>query len=989
MHWELRTRVTVWAATAIVAVVAALNTDGPETRSVATRNPTLLCSAPLAFAPNEGQWDADALFVGHARHAAVFLTADAAVLKVRDGAIRMRPTGGAAAPQIERLERLPGLEHYFIGNDRSKWRSNLPTFAKVVYRDVLPGIDWVCRGTGSEFEYDFVVAPGADASLAALEIDGADSLRVDEQGDLHIALGDHDILQRRPRVFEITDDGQHELEGRCVVLDARHVRFDVAGRDPRRTLVVDPITSSFGTYVGGSDLDFVHSLTHLTGFGGGAIYYGGGTLSSDLPHLFGGDLTENGDLDAFVAEMNPITGDLSFTTYVGGSGAESVSGITFDPDELPWFCATTTSTNYPTTAGVFGPAKGTGRDGVVTQLPSDGHYVFGSTYLGTGSGDLAVNGIAIDDQRNVFVCGTTGTGFAATAGVFQTAHAGADGTLDAFVQKMDGNLAGRTWATYLGGSLDDSALSIAVDAARRPTIVGRTLSSDFPRKSAAQDTFGGVEDGFVARLGADAKSLDWSTFVGGTGTEQATGVVLKTLPVDQATETAAVVVGLTGSSDLPVPGGFQTTYGGGSRDAFVAVYHQDGTLARASFLGGSGDDAGFAIHDAYTSTNKLWLAGLTASPNFPAPGGTQTSPAGGTDAFVVRLATDASSLEYGSLVGGTGDDYATDVTYVPQNELPFLVGETESTDLPTTDQITHPEQRQYGGGRSDGFVSTPPAVPAVLVPPGAVDSYFLPRAMKVSVNAKSAAKSKLSTSGFFDTGSASAPDFESAATLDVGDLHVDIPGLVPKGKTFVYSSGGLTFTVTPNKTGSSRAKFRLTRTGDVTGLGLTNGDVALQFENDIVSAKGTIKLTSGYYRVGRARGALVAPAVFPVRAKAKIAGAGKDALFVLVGMATNGQTPAAASDVEIAFGSKLSVTILADQFTHKAGTDQFTFKGNVGGITAVTVDYLRETISIKGGKLDLGTFVEGANTVAISVGIGDDHRSVVVRAAKNGATLTY
>src|SRR5262249_27412369 len=154
----------------------------------------------------------------------------------------------------------------------------------------------------------------------------------------------------------------------------------------------------------------------------------------------------------------------------------------------------------------------------------------------------------------------------------------------------------------------------------------------------------------------------------------------------------------------------------------------------------------------------------------------------------------------------SGDDYGADVTFVPQSSLPMLVGQTESANLATTDSATHPTQLHYGGGSSDGFIGSPPAPGTALVPPGAVDADFLPRGMRVVANAKSPAKSKLSASGFFDTGSAAAPQFESDATLDVGDLHVEIPGLTPKGKAYVYSASGLTFTVTPNKSGSSRAK---------------------------------------------------------------------------------------------------------------------------------------------------------------------------------------
>ena len=260
--------------------------------------------------------------------------------------------------------------------------------------------------------------------------------------------------------------------------------------------------------------------------------------------------------------------------------------------------------------------------------------------------------------------------------------------------------------------------------------------------------------------------------------------------------------------------------------------------------------------------------------------------------------------------------------------------------------------------------------------------------MKASVNAARPAKSKLVATGFFDTGS-KVVDLTHAATLEIGDIVIAVPGLTPdgKGKKFTYSAGGVTFLIVPNPNGSSRAKFRLIRTGDLTGHVALNGELRLRFTNDVVDGICRVQLGAGSFRLGSKRGALVAPNLFVVRARATLRGAGNDELSLIVGLATGGVTPGAAPEVAVSFGPVLSATITSGQFTNQG--DVFTFKGNVGGVTGVVLDYAREQMSVTAKSADLGAFVEGPNPLTIVVGLGSDSRSVAVRAAKKGATLKY
>ena len=154
-----------------------------------------------------------------------------------------------------------------------------------------------------------------------------------------------------------------------------------------------------------------------------------------------------------------------------------------------------------------------------------------------------------------------------------------------------------------------------------------------------------------------------------------------------------------------------------------------------------------------------------------------------------------------------------------------------------------------------------------------------------------------------------------------------------------------------------------------------------------MDGSGTVTLAGGKYALGRVRGALVAPNLYLVSARATLHGGGEDALSMKVGLATAGATPAQASDVSIAFGPTLSVTIPAASFVRNG--DTYGFKGNVGGITKIVLDYARETIAIAGKALDLGSFAEGGNSVAIAIGVGSDARAVEVRMVRKGAAMRY
>src|SRR5258706_13170532 len=220
---------------------------------------------PLQFEANRGQTHEEVRFLSRGAGYSLYLTAGEAVLVLsqpkadtkRDAqalaksvALRMSLVGAARKPAVSGTDELPGKANYLIGKDRSKWRTNVPTYAKVQYQSVYPGIDLVYYGNQRQLEYDFVVAPGADPKKIVLSFNGADNLEINAEGELVLHAEGGDIRQHKPVIYQEIDVVRREIDGDYVRKGANRVGFQVAEYDSSRPLVIDPILS-YSTYLGG------------------------------------------------------------------------------------------------------------------------------------------------------------------------------------------------------------------------------------------------------------------------------------------------------------------------------------------------------------------------------------------------------------------------------------------------------------------------------------------------------------------------------------------------------------------------------------------------------------------------------------------------------------------------------------------------------------------------------------------------------------------
>src|SRR5947207_8807365 len=324
---------------------------------------------PLHFEANQGQTHQDVRFLARGCGYSLYRTAGEAVLvltKPNPDATRARGTpvvvrmslvGAAPKPPVSGLDELPGKANYLIGKDPAKWRTNVPTYAKVHYRAVYPGIDLVYYGNQRQLEYDFVVAPGADPNRIVLGFQGAERLEINAEGELVLHAAGEVIRQRVPVIYQEINGVRTKLEGRYVLKDAHRVGFQVAAYDQNRPLVIDP-TLVYATYLGGSRSEHVAGIAVDAA---GAAYVTGGTGSTDFPTTPGAIQTTYGgggsypfhEGDVFVTKLNAAGTALVYSTYLGGSGTDAASGIAVDAAGAAYVTGTTASTDF--TAGCTAP----------------------------------------------------------------------------------------------------------------------------------------------------------------------------------------------------------------------------------------------------------------------------------------------------------------------------------------------------------------------------------------------------------------------------------------------------------------------------------------------------------------------------------------------------------------------------------------------------------------------------------------------------------
>jgi len=611
----------------------------------------------------------------------VSLTGSRASIAFPGATVAVQLAGANPTATAEGVRQLPGVVNYYIGG-RSHWREGVPTYEAVLSRGIYPGIDILYYSAEDGIEYDFTVGPHADPGRIRLAFQGARDLRIEENGDLAVRTAAGGFRNRRPAAWQEKNGSRIPVEAHYTLRSRFEAAFEVGDYDATLPLVIDPVLE-LGGFLGGSAEDTATSAMFL-GMGDSAItVVAGATNSVD----FQGRTTSQGGFDAFVMALD-FAGRPLYTTYLGGSGDDRVNAISVDGDTLA-VAGETSSQDFPVIASPAGnlpqSAYGGGaRDAFVAELVASTGVVRFASYLG-GSGDDRATGVSVDSSGRIVVAGETGSPDFPVRNAIQAKPGG--GT-DAFVAEYDG--ARRVlFSTYLGGSGDDRAHGVAVASDGAIYLAGETGSSDFPVANALQPARGGAIDAFLAKLAADGSSLEFSTYLGGSGDDRANAVALDP-------DGNPYLAGSTASMDFPAPAGQHPVFAGGATDAFLAHVSADGAaLLSSAYIGGTGDDEALAL--AVPAFGDVYLAGRTSSTDFPTHNPLQASFGGGAeDAFLIHMAADGTVF-HSTYYGGSGAERALGIAVDPDG-CPWVVGPTSSADLP---RMLEPES--YHGGVSDAF----------------------------------------------------------------------------------------------------------------------------------------------------------------------------------------------------------------------------------------------------------------------------------------------
>jgi hypothetical protein len=291
----------------------------------------------------------------------------------------------------------------------------------------------------------------------------------------------------------------------------------------------------------------------------GNIYVAGIATSPDLPTANGMQRAMGGLTDAFVAKLDPSGARLVYSTYLGGSGIDAASSVAVDSAGNVYLTGSSSSRDLRTVDPLQSAHGGGFFDGFVAKLNSSGTQLLYSTYLG-GAGEDRAFRIAVDFSGNVYVTGDTDSAnFPTTAGA---ARPGIGGGVDAFVAKINERGSALAYSTFLGGTGIDGGTAIAVDSAGAAYVTGFTGSSNFPTASPLQPAIGGGSfDAFVAKVSSSG-SLEWSTYLGGSGVDAGFGIALDS-------SGNAYLMGQTDSTNFPTASPLQPNKGGGSSDIFI------------------------------------------------------------------------------------------------------------------------------------------------------------------------------------------------------------------------------------------------------------------------------------------------------------------------------------------------------------------------------------------------------------------------------------
>ena len=715
---------------------------------------------PLSFEPNHGQTDPRVQYLSRGQGYSLLLTADEATLALKQGTLAMKLAGANHNAASQPQDKLPGSVNYFEGKDQSKWLTALPTYKRVAYTGVYPGVDLVYYGNQRELEYDFIVAPGANPQKIALTFEGATPTIDRTTGDLVLAGSDGQTRFHKPVIYQL-DGNRHIPVAGSYAIAGKQVHFALGSYDHARSLVIDPVLS-YMTYISGTDGD--DAIHGMAVDAQGNVIIVGTTYSTNFPLKNAYSSVPPLDYRTptmYVSKFNPTGTALVYSTFLGVS--TQAAGVAIDPTGNAYVFATTNDPNYPVTPGAFQNLCGANyaivnNQGVrangcsatsasgnnstaITKISPDGQKLLYSTYLSGNNGNTAI-AIAVNAAGEAYVVGQSnaycptppynanGTGYQAYSCFPVTANGAESSVMTtdsyAFLTKLNAQGTGLVYGTVIrnhnpvGHSLSQIIpYAIALDTAGNAYVTGHMDANYFINTTPfalqpARSTSGNSLPAFVAKFnpaGTAVTSLVYSTYLTGTSDSSDSGNGI-------AADTAgnAYVTGYTNSCTFPTTAGAFATLPNGNNVAsnicaggFLTKLNPAGSaLVWSTFTGNRGTLGGTNDNNdavALGGDGSVYtVADINGVSLYPTlnPILKQSE---SHYAALKRFSADGSQILLSTAIGGTTDAASLPVgVFVDAANNIYMAGSTSSFTWPTTPGVFQATNNHNGGGSYVGFV---------------------------------------------------------------------------------------------------------------------------------------------------------------------------------------------------------------------------------------------------------------------------------------------
>ncbi len=590
---------------------------------------------PIEYIQNKGQWDGDFIYRGNTPNGDIYLKRDGfRILQLGTDFHEIRrqlhnyknPTNQTFnyhvydmtfvnsnnVKEITEEKKQKHYYNYFLGNDASKWKSEIhPVFA-VNYKELYDGIDAHIYSESGNVKYDLIVNPGADIKKIKINYSGVNSIRL-ENNKLIIVTSVGENTELAPYAYQFINNTKKEVPCKYVLNEQNQISFQFPkGYKDDVQLVIDPVLV-FSTLTGSTadNWGFTATYDSLGNYYSGGIANGVGypVTVGAFQGTYGGSGIGGGGFgcDAVITQFNSAGTALNYSTYLGGADNDQPHSIVVDNNGNLAIAGRTYSTNFPTSAGCFDNTANGAADLFVTKFNSSGTALIGSTYIG-GNGA---------DGENITPVYTS-------------------------LLSLKHNYG------------DDARSEIITDANNNLWIAASTSSSNFPTFQPNQGALSGAQDGVIFELNNNCSNLIWSTYWGGSSND-----ACYVLSFDKMNQNVLYVAGGTESSNLQVTPGTLNPSSLGATDGFLLKFNASTHLLQAgTFIGTSSYDQVYGVQT--DDSSHVYVMGQTNG-TYPVTPGVYTNP--NSSQFVTKLDNNLTSI-MASTVYGSGTNITTNISPV-------------------------------------------------------------------------------------------------------------------------------------------------------------------------------------------------------------------------------------------------------------------------------------------------------------------------------------